>query len=795
MKLRLLALALVVGCGPNAKTCVDCQRDGGIAWYDPQPSTSRSAPAPAAPVPTVTGHPRLLVREADLERLRGWATSANPIYAQGLEVLARESAKRMDAGELAKDPGGATTYTSTPTEGFAELFAFMSLVAPAAERDGWARRARTCLMAAIDRAAEGVAADKPFRAKNFSINDRSRWHGEGFALTVDWIYGALTAEDKAKIRKVFLRWADEIEHAETTNDNHPEPFGLTNDPRLLADKKKVRWAANNYYAGHLRNLGLSVLALDPADDPDGKLRAHMKSLTGAWLYVSDALMRGDMAGGMGAEGFEYSPQSLGYVAMLLSAMATSGTADAKAYGPQVTFENPFWKDVLPAYVHSLSPATFAPPAGEYAYLAPLYSVAWYGDGDHTWAGDPIGVLGPLAIRDRLAGDEARLGLYRWLETNVPHGGAKELLSRARDANQFSAPILYFMLFDPQGKTEDPRPGLPLTHFAPGLGRILARTSWTPEATWFTYKLSWSTIDHQHTDGNMFELYRKGEWLIKERTGYGIAVGCSDQKNSVAIENDRPVHDEGYRKTTQRRGSQWLYVADGDPTLRVSLADDFVAAEGEATPLYNSSYEKATDVLHASRSIVWLKPDRVVVYDRAATKSEGRFKRFFLNFTGPAKVEGTLTTMTSPGGQKLFVRTLSPGSITVEPAEPLVENGSTEPAKLDPVKFRLKVEDPARPKSARFLHVLSAGDANATADAVTPIQGAGIEGVVVADVAVVFPVDLRPLASVTYTATAKTHLVTGLQANAGYKVTRAGATVTLTPGGDVKADAGGVLALR
>ena len=46
-------------------------------------------------------------------------------------------------------------------------------------------------------------------------------------------------------------------------------------------------------------------------------------------------------------------------------------------------------------------------------------------------------------------------------------------------------------------------------------------------------------------------------------------------------------------------------------------------------LYNSSFNKATDVQHASRSIVWLKPDYVIIYDRATTATAGRFKHFYL----------------------------------------------------------------------------------------------------------------------------------------------------------------------
>jgi hypothetical protein len=64
-------------------------------------------------------------------------------------------------------------------------------------------------MAVMHEAAQGEAPGQPFRDRDFSIDDRARWWGEGFALTVDWIYPYLTTQDKATIRQVFLRWANE----------------------------------------------------------------------------------------------------------------------------------------------------------------------------------------------------------------------------------------------------------------------------------------------------------------------------------------------------------------------------------------------------------------------------------------------------------------------------------------------------------------------------------------------------------------------------------------------------------
>src|SRR5688572_3784060 len=168
------------------------------------PIVSGSAMGPAkprGPVKEATGHPRLFVREQDVQRLRGWATAQNPLFANGLKPLIDQCVQNMDKGLLKDDPGSAGGYTEHSTEAFAMLFAFWSLIAPSqGERDSFAKRSHKLLMSAIDKAVKGVKDDQPFRASDFAINNRARWTGEAFPLTVDWIYGTLSAEDKKKIR-------------------------------------------------------------------------------------------------------------------------------------------------------------------------------------------------------------------------------------------------------------------------------------------------------------------------------------------------------------------------------------------------------------------------------------------------------------------------------------------------------------------------------------------------------------------------------------------------------------------
>ena len=763
----------------------------------------------------VTSHPRLWLTADDLPRLRGWATDSNPMYGDGLAVLAEELKADMDAGRVPGDDGGSYLWEEYPTESYAEFFAFMSLIDPdETEREDNAQRARTLLMQVLDEAAKGQTEDAPFRDPEFATSDRSRWWGESFGLTVDWIYSALTTEDKATIRQVFLRWAEEIQTTGYHRPGYVDPalIGVVNDPALVSDPNALRWSGNNYFTGNMRDLGLMAMALDPADDPDGELRSYLEIATGAHLYMVDRLFRTDSAGGFAPEGFEYSPQTIGYDAQFLLALETAGQADPAVWGPQVVLnDNPFWDELLPAYLHSLSPQPALAPG--YEYVGPVYQPAWYGDGQAFWAPDFIEAFGALGRYDDLTGNAGRLDALRWIETNLAPGGAERMIpDRVANPTAFLDAIFYFLLFDPAAPAPaDPRPGLPLTHFAPGIGRLLARTGWDEEAAWFIYALGWNAVDHQHGNGNGFEFYRDGEWLTKAVVGYGTSIGSpeetyafpsSEYQNTLALENDPPQYNDPTdpRHELWLRGSQWPLDPQGDPViLAMSVAPGYVYALGDATPLYNSDYEGMLDVRHASRSIVWLAPDVIVVYDRASSATDGRFKRFWLNLPSPARVEGNQTTMTTASGQQLAVTTLLPADAvpTVAPLDIREE----DLAAGEPMRYRLLVEAPGGPPDARFFHVLQGVDAGAAAaDAVLVSSDDGsYAGTVVGTTAVLFPVEVgTEVVALTYAVPAETttHLITGLTPGGEYDVattaTDDGLEVRVMPGSSYRADGGGVL---
>lgn len=750
----------------------------------------------------VEGHPRLFVTQKDVDRLRTWATPSNSFYAKGVESSAKNFKDLMDQGmPLDEDCESADGFM--PCEWFMETFAFMSLVSPdQAEREDYAKRAKTLLMSMIETAALGPADGAgEIRSSKFSVGDRSRGGGRAFGLTVDWIYPYLSGDDKKKILEVFLRWADENVHAEVTSYNHPEPIDVFNDPALLKDKDAVRFAGNNYFTGHGRNLGLMAMALDPGDDPEGTLHDYLDNSTGAFLYMTDATLRTDLKGGLGGEGFEYGPLTLGYTMDLLFALHSAGQDDTEKRGQQVSWsQNPFWKEALPGYIHSLAPSLHS-----LDWPGPYHDYASFGDMEtyEPYSGvqnDPILYFGPLAIMAREAGDQQTFDTIRWIEENLPPGGTKEGQIEQRSGSIYSPQnaIGYFMLMDPDaGPSVDPRGSMPLDYYAEGLRFLFSRTGWGQEDSYFTYQVTWTGIDHRHADANNFGLHRKGEWITKEHAGYGAYE--SAVHNNVSIENDKPSHDDDLSTKIWQTGSQVTYGAKGDGAMMAwSVAPTYTFALGDATDLYNSDSSNVYDVTQATRSIMWLKPDHVVTYDRAATKTMDRFKRYYLQTPSSPSISGDTVSASTAKGQMLFFTKLLPAGASISSEAPGVEYN----AGGEPMQQRIMIE--SKDQSARFLGVIQGADAGGAADPATLVKGTGsvaFDAAVVKGTLVAFPVDLGgAFSSVTFDVpnTTKAFLVTGLVPNASYDTTiepSADGTlhVKIQSGGAKTADKGGVLA--
>ena len=638
---------------------------------------------------------------------------------------------------------------------------------------------------------------------------------------------------------------------------------LLDQPEEAARHSQIRLALNNHWANHLRQMVLYSLALDPADDvpssevpgtagvvddpsPAGALTSQivgsggandwvpidtgvLRDVTGVWLYLTDYAYRHDGAGALSMEGSEYASNGLGPVALALAALQSAGQDDPQVWGPQVSLkDHPLWSRQIPAYLSLLTPTSRVPSDPNYSYLGQIFQPPLYGDLEtYAYINDQfIKVLGPVALADaRTNGTNgAVVQAVRYIQRHLAQGGDARLSDRIRNGISSKAlrdSLYYFLVFDPVDAADpsapppapDPRPALqPKTFYSAHtvngreMGTVLARSGYTPADTCFHFRNDWNAIDHQRGDSLSFGLWKNGLWLTKVMTGYGTIQGCSDYRNSLSLQNGVPSSAPVGEDIIAAHGGQWSYSPHIDPAIPArSLADGFLYFTADATALYNHHQQtQLREIEHASRSIVWLKPDRVVVYDRARSKQAGFFKRFFLNLPdtqAATTVTGTVVHSTAKEGAtpkaELFVTALLPAGATPQ----LTDISSGQPAGGEDMKCRMFTEAPGAPQETRFLHVVEGAAAGAatpvSAQLVASADGA-FEGAMTGDTCVLFRKDLADPAtaglSLVVPAGATKFYLTGLAPSTGYDVTLTGGTLTVAPGTQRYTDGGGVLVI-
>jgi hypothetical protein len=450
-------------------------------------------------------------------------------------------------------------------------------------------------------------------------------------------------------------------------------------------------------------------------------------------------------------------------------------------------------------MHILSPMQ----ANQEPWVGPGYLPYLISDNSTYKNPDFVRVFGSLAIQAYNKGNMDRYGAIRWMIDNLAEGGVAAQPSKITTAVNSSAPSLaiwYYMASDPNYvANSDPHANLAPDYFDSGLGMVLSRTDWTTNSSWFTFKSSWNTIDHQHGDGNGIGFYRNGEWLTKGLAGYGAHVGCSPYLNTLAVDNPGSSSYGTYQDELAV-GSQHSPDNTALPVNSLhSFGGGYTFVQSDITSLYNLASISATDVAHASRSVVYLKPDVVVSLERVGSKTAGHYKRTYLNLPVQPTMNGASAGIAT-SKQNFAVDALLPLNATLTATA--IGSVNNEIAAMEPMTYNLCFEDTTKPQTCLFLNVLQGFDLGGTKLPVSLVQsdsGSSYVGAVVGTSVVMFPTDITvSMTGVMFTvpgATTATY-VTGLTPNAGYTVTVTpnGATtqISVMPGGAKSADAGGVI---
>ncbi|HTI70465.1 MAG TPA: Calx-beta domain-containing protein [Candidatus Limnocylindria bacterium] len=734
------------------------------------------------------------------------------------------------------------------------------------QRAEYVTAAKECLFTVMNESHKGIAA-LPWRAGNFAQNDRS-FSAEAFALAVDWMYEDLTPVELAKVRKSFLIWAEESNsHIYFAPHRSNGQHGPVNSPDLLRlndpydgpTRYEVRLALNNHYANHARQLVLYSLALDPKDDvpvapgspadgivddssiagsltsqtvnpgqPDQWIQqsyGYLQDTLGVWLYLMDYAYKHDGAGGISMEGSQYASNGLGPAALMMAALHTAGQDDPAKWGPQVSLEgHPFWSRTIPSYLALLSPTPRIPgnSTGE-NYLGAIFQPPLTGDLEtYLYINNQfIKVLAPMALYDAsVNGPTGRIAqAVRYIQRSLAPGGESNFgtrMSSMRSNKTLRDAIYTFLIFDTSAPIAvDPRPALQAktyfsSHTVNGkeMGKLFARTGSSPTDTYFYTHLDWVGIDHIRGDSLTFGLWKNGLWLTKPMTGYGVIQGCSDYRNSLSLQNGVPTSTPVGEDICAQHGSQWNYSSLGDPEyLARSFGQNFLYVNMDGTPLYQHRQQtQLREVTHASRRMVWLKPDVLVIHDVARSKQSGYFKRVFINTPEVPQIAGNVAHASAKedgvSKAELFVTQLLPAGATMQ----TTDIASGQPSGGEDMQARLYTEAPGAPQSANFLHVVQGANAGVATPIFTQLvassSGADFEGTVVGTAVVLFrkdPLGVGDGFAYTVPATVTQHYLTGLAKSAGFDVnlsTQNGqTTVTVTPGGtQFYTDSGGVLLL-
>jgi len=321
----------------------------------------------------------------------------------------------------------------------------------------------------------------------------------------------------------------------------------------------------------------------------------------------------------------------------------------------------------------------------------------YATGEDLFASESgiRGFLDFLIFRTRPDGTHFRWGDAGYFDRIVPDAAALALryrhaaaytLAGPRDPVPTSwpwGPLADSTLIDPDAITQ-----LPLTRLFDGIGLIVARSDWSPDATYLSFKAGDNFWSHSHLDQGAFTIYKGGALAIDSGL-YGPKYGADHYMNyayqaiahnvitvtdpddrvpAPGKERPRPIANDGGQR---RIGSGWgVEAAPLDREEWESKreiyhtgniekffdADGLVVAVADITPAYTNRYSGGGTFSHRTRRVerLWRVfaydrvDDVVIVYDDVSATRTSFQKRWLMHTIEAPKTSGDgFTVIVSP----------------------------------------------------------------------------------------------------------------------------------------------------
>ena len=623
----------------------------------------------------------------------------------------------------------------------------------------------------------------PLRDDGYGIRN----YGVGMAVGYDWLYDAMTPEQRARVYASLDTWIQAYENG-GFGRNHPQ---------------------GNYFAGYYDTKALAALATD-GDDPTagqawedflGRVHGQMvQPYYNTWL-----------AGGGWPEGWEY-----GIVASLNMMFPALAAKSGKGL------------DLI------RQPAAYNYPSDE--GWAVMY-LSW----PSLITLDDRGTLHSGEDHNASRLDPSLLAVQPGLLALLEADAAPLFHRFARDARAAQAGLGIaanawqdFLFWDETAREEDYKI-LPRSYLAPGLNLALARSSWETNAVWASFQAG-PYVDNPDASEELFD---EGSLaIVKGQTPFlvnptGLLVNDPTRGNefeNLILDDDfNEQTTNGYRGLFNifevRKGPRLItQTISGAPSptgvenpalartrvTRYEDAGDFLALEGaHLEDVYSNDPDDSSKpvVLGWTRDVVYLRPRIFVAFDRT-TIVDGQLQQFqTFHFGAEPKSAGSPGRFDmAQGGAFLGAATvLMPATRSVVVTN-VFDSGTV---------YRLEVHAGDTNTSQRWLTVIdgsdSAGEVAGTvrysAQDGNVLAGA-VAGAMLADgesrSLILFNAEATdPLSSPTIRYTVPTNailnVICGVPARVGFAITAAVTGVSheilINAGSDFRSSAGGVLAFR
>ncbi|MGA9335194.1 MAG: hypothetical protein WBV39_13020, partial [Rudaea sp.] len=399
----------------------------------------------------------------------------------------------------------------------------------------------------------------------------------------------------------------------------------------------------------------------------------------------------------------------------------------------------------------------------------------------------------------------------------------------------------FLFYDPNGPTAS-LDSLPLSYFASGPNAVSARSDWTTTATWLSFRagpyVNNPQAGEEGFDQGSLALVRGATPLLVNGTGWIVHEPGGDAAETRVYSDEygdfdgsvysgnRTIYNVFYVRAMSgntvlgKYGQAANSAEDDNAQTRIAAFEDgrsyLYTLATRLEDMYPLDANDHPQVASWSREIVYLRPSRVVVYDRTtagSTVGADTSDDQFLAFHFPANP----TAASAPGGEKrydvTYTSTFAGAMTTVLPTNAattvigMYPANDGEPAS-NPVKvWQVQVRAPDNSADQQWLNVfdLAASAATvATASRIVPTTGAAT-GTLLAgsdgNTAVLFnsgSASTTIAGTIAYSvpAFATQNVITEVPANSGFTISATAAggalAVHVVPGGLLYSSGSGVL---